>query len=177
MFYGRAFSGRAHTEHTPLQQQLHEFHMFILYVCQTLSCFRCISCHGRGFKVCPSCEGLQNLIHFLQLTVVWWVFFCLYLPHTYSLTNGIKVTHFRWVIFPFVQYLPPGRIRDLNLYLTRYLTFHWRTLQVYREMPFLRMKTIWYLIIPYCVTEKLFKKLWNIARDHILPHSIVQFVL
>ncbi|XP_076124930.1 protein SSUH2 homolog isoform X1 [Alosa pseudoharengus] len=32
---------------------------------------RCICCHGRGIKVCPSCEGQRNLLHFLQLTIVW----------------------------------------------------------------------------------------------------------
>uniref|UniRef100_A0A665TSG9 Ssu-2 homolog n=1 Tax=Echeneis naucrates TaxID=173247 RepID=A0A665TSG9_ECHNA len=36
----------------------------------SLTC-RCISCHGRGFKTCHLCQGSQNLLHYILLTVTW----------------------------------------------------------------------------------------------------------
>ncbi|KAM4612771.1 protein SSUH2 homolog [Polymixia lowei] len=32
---------------------------------------RCISCHGDGYRTCSACNGNQNLLHFIQLTVTW----------------------------------------------------------------------------------------------------------
>uniref|UniRef100_A0A672YPR3 Protein SSUH2 homolog n=1 Tax=Sphaeramia orbicularis TaxID=375764 RepID=A0A672YPR3_9TELE len=34
---------------------------------------RCISCHGQGYKTCTVCHGSQNLLHFIELTVTWYV--------------------------------------------------------------------------------------------------------
>uniref|UniRef100_UPI0037E7FC9A protein SSUH2 homolog n=1 Tax=Semicossyphus pulcher TaxID=241346 RepID=UPI0037E7FC9A len=32
---------------------------------------RCISCQGQGYKTCSVCDGSQNLLHFILLTVTW----------------------------------------------------------------------------------------------------------
>ncbi|KAF3855633.1 hypothetical protein F7725_016356 [Dissostichus mawsoni] len=32
---------------------------------------RCISCHGMGYKTCSVCQGSQNMLHSIQLTVTW----------------------------------------------------------------------------------------------------------
>lgn len=33
--------------------------------------FRCVSCHGKGYKGCLTCNGHRNLVHFIQLTITW----------------------------------------------------------------------------------------------------------
>ncbi|KAF7653065.1 hypothetical protein LDENG_00087830 [Lucifuga dentata] len=32
---------------------------------------RCTFCHGQGHRTCSVCQGSQNLLHFIQLTVTW----------------------------------------------------------------------------------------------------------
>lgn len=39
--------------------------------CQGRGHKRCISCMGHGYKTCSVCHGVQNLLHFIQLTVTW----------------------------------------------------------------------------------------------------------
>ncbi|CAN9512205.1 unnamed protein product [Ophioblennius macclurei] len=39
--------------------------------CQGRGRRRCLSCHGHGHKTCSVCHGVQNLLHFILLTVTW----------------------------------------------------------------------------------------------------------
>ncbi|KAM3877728.1 protein SSUH2 homolog [Diretmus argenteus] len=32
---------------------------------------KCVFCHGHGSNTCSACQGQQNLLHFIQLTVTW----------------------------------------------------------------------------------------------------------
>ncbi len=64
---------------------------------------RCISCHGQGYKTCSVCHGSENLLHFIQLTVTW------YVRHTDTHSFPLKICPDFFYFFYFFVWVCVGR--------------------------------------------------------------------